>query len=198
VTRLIRIAVLGLCASFCFAQAPALSAILGEELNRNFQILKEKADPPPYFMSYTVTEQEACSVTATLGALQGSTCSRSRLLDVSLRVGSPVLDNYHRAQGDRPVFTAAVQIPIEDNPAAIRQRLWLETDRIYRLAAERFIKIQTSTQVRLAASDLPPDFTVEKPAAMMDCVSQIPTVALGMSSVIRVPPVQFPGDVYLA
>ena len=118
-TRLVRLVVLGLCVSFCFAQAPSLTGILGEELNRNFQILKEKGDPPPYFMSYTVTEQEACSVTATLGALQSSICSRSRLLDVSLRVGSPALDNYHRSQGDRPVFTSAVQIPIEDNPDEI-------------------------------------------------------------------------------
>jgi predicted Zn-dependent protease len=170
VTRLIRIALLGLCASFCFAQAPALSGILGEELNRNFQILKEKGSPPPYFMSYTVTEQEACSITATLGALQSSICSRTRLLDVSLRVGSPALDNYHRSQGDGPVFTAAVQIPIEDNPAAIRQRLWMETDRIYRLAAERLIQTQTSTQVKLAAGDAPPDFTLEKPVTYSEAV----------------------------
>ena len=99
---------LGFLASLSFAQTVTLSGILSDELNRNFQSLKEKGDPAPYFMAYEVTEQEACSVAATLGALQGSSCGHGRVLDVTLRVGSPKLDNYHRAQGERPGQQAIV------------------------------------------------------------------------------------------
>ena len=40
------------------AQPSVLLDAMSQELNRNFNILKEKADPPPYFMSYEVTESE--------------------------------------------------------------------------------------------------------------------------------------------
>ena len=48
-------------------------------------------------------------------------------------------------------------------PNAIKRRLWLETDRAYRAAAERFIRIKTNTQVKVAAEDDSDDFSTEKP-----------------------------------
>ncbi len=184
-TRLFRILAGSALGLTCFAQTTPLSGILAEELSRNFQTLQSKSDPAPYFISYAVTEQETCAVAATLGALQSSSCSHSRQLDVSLRVGSPKLDNYHRVQGERAVFTGAVELPIEDEPAAIRRRLWLETDRIYRQAAERFIKIQTSTQVRVASEDTPPDFTSEKPSVYSEPVQPLTFAAQEWESRVR-------------
>ena len=99
-----------------------------------------------------------------LFAVQSSGCAQSRALDVTVRVGSPKLDNYHRVQGDRGAFTSAVPLPIENGVGAIRQRLWLETDRIYRAAADRLIKIRTSSQVQLDREDSAADFTDEQPA----------------------------------
>jgi predicted Zn-dependent protease len=168
VTRLLRVFSLALVATLCFAQSPALLTILSDELNRNFQSLKEKGDPPPYFMAYEVTEEEGCTVQATLGALQASMCGRTRQLDVTIRVGSPQLDNYHRVEGERPVFTSAARLPIEDVPGAIRQIVWRETDRVYRMAAERLIKLKTSTQIQVASEDQSADFTVEKPSVFAE------------------------------
>lgn len=167
-TRLLRVFSLALVATLCFAQSPALLTILSDELNRNFQSLKEKGDPPPYFMAYEVTEEEGCTVQATLGALQASMCGRTRQLDVTIRVGSPQLDNYHRVEGERPVFTSAARLPIEDVPGAIRQIVWRETDRVYRMAAERLIKLKTSTQIQVASEDQSADFTVEKPSVFAE------------------------------
>ena len=62
---------------------------MGEELNRNYGILKEKADPPPYFMSYEITEEEYHVVSASLGAITTSSGGKGRNLDVSIRVGQP-------------------------------------------------------------------------------------------------------------
>jgi TldD protein len=166
------LALLCLAASLAAAQTPAEpagkpSALLNamtQELNRNFTVLKEKADPPPYFLSYEVTEVEYGSVSGTLGTITSNTGGKSRALDVSVRVGSPKLDNYRRIRGDRGQFTSGALLSFEDEPNAIKRRLWLETDRAYRTAAERFIRIKTNTQVKVAAEDDSDDFSIEKPA----------------------------------
>jgi predicted Zn-dependent protease len=114
-------------------------------------------------MAYEVTEEEGCAVAATFGALQVSQCEQGRALDVTVRVGSYQLDNYHRAGGERPTFTTAARLPVDDTPEAIRLALWRETDRVYRSAAERLIRLKTSTQVRVAGEEEAPDFSEEKP-----------------------------------
>jgi predicted Zn-dependent protease len=145
-----------------FAQPfPVLNA-MGDELNRNFSALKEKADPPPYFLSYEITEQEFHVVSASLGAITSVNNGKNRNLDVSIRVGSPKLDNYHRVRGDRAQFTSGAAVSIDDDATAIRRRLWLETDRAYRAAAERLIKIKTNTQVKVAEQDKSDDFSSEE------------------------------------
>lgn len=146
---------------------------LSEELQRNFIGLKQKADPPPYFLSYEVTEQDFHVAGASLGALNSSGDSRSRFLDVSVRVGSPKLDNYHRVRGERAQFTSGVNVSIDDNVSAIRQRLWLETDRVYRLAAERLIKIRTNQQVKVAERDSSDDFSKEQPSTYTEPVHRV-------------------------
>ena len=151
-------------ASIAFAQPSVLLDAMSQELNRNFSVLKEKADPPPYFMSYEVTEQEVRSVSGTLGAITASEGGKDRFLDVSVRVGSPQIDNYHRVRGDRGQFTSGASLTYEDNVNSIKRRLWLETDRAYRTAAERLIRIKTNTQVKVAEEDNSDDFSTEEPA----------------------------------
>jgi len=132
---------------------------MAQELDRNFTALKQKADPAPYFLSYEVTEIAYRSVSATLGTISGDDSALSRTLDVSVRVGSPQMDNYRRIRGDRGQFASGALLTYEDNPNAIKRRLWLETDRAYRSAAERFIRIKTNTQVKVAAEDDSGDFS---------------------------------------
>lgn len=160
---ILRSLVLGAAACVLSAQTSPLLDILTAELDRNFRVLKEKGDPAPYFLAYAVSDTESGLVSATLGYLEGKSANRSRLLDVTVRVGTPQLDNYHRLPGDRPRFSAAVPIPLEDLPAPVRQIAWLETDRTYREAVQRLIRIRTSTQVKPAEEDPSPDFSIEPP-----------------------------------
>jgi predicted Zn-dependent protease len=161
----LRLTFLVAAAAIASAQPSVLLDAMSQELNRNFSVFKEKADPPPYFMSYEVTEQEFRTVSGVLGAITGSDGGKSRLLDVSVRVGSPKLDNYHRVRGDRGQFTSGASLTYEDNVNSIKRRLWLETDRAYRTAAERLIRIKTNTQVKVAEEDNSDDFSTEAPAA---------------------------------
>lgn len=151
------------------AEPSKLLDILQEELNRNFQVLKTKADPPAYYIAYAVSEVETEALAASMGTLAArSGRRRNRVLDVTVRVGSPQLDNYHTISGDFAQFTAGVPLAIEDDPNAIKVRLWRETDRCYRLAAQRLINIRTSKEVKVASKETSDDFSIEKPSVFSE------------------------------
>jgi predicted Zn-dependent protease len=150
-------------ASIAAAQPSVLLDSMSQELTRNFGVLKQKADPPPYFMSYEVTDQEFRSVSGELGSVTPATGGKTRVLDVSVRVGTPQMDNYHRVNGQAGRVTSGAAITYEDNANSIKRRLWLETDRAYRTAAQRLIQIKTNSQVRVAAADTSGDFSQEEP-----------------------------------
>jgi TldD protein len=135
---------------------------MNEELQRNFTVLKQKADPPPYFLAYEITDQQTDSASASLGVLDSSGSSRNRYLDVTVRVGDPKLDNFRRVRGERVEFTSGASVVVDDVPGALKERMWLETDRIYRAAAERLIKIKTNQQVKAADRDQSNDFSSEE------------------------------------
>jgi predicted Zn-dependent protease len=146
------------------ASPPALLDILNDELQRNFSVLKQKADPPPYYMAYTVTEEETQIVSASLGTLTSNHTTHLRYLDVTIRVGNSKLDNYHVVNGQRSRFTSGSVIPLDNVPDAIRQKVWLETDRTYRLAARRLIEIKSNAQSKLKQEDDSDDFSIEPPS----------------------------------
>ncbi|MBS1854867.1 MAG: peptidase U62 [Acidobacteria bacterium] len=154
--------------SLAAAQPSILLDTMSQELNRNFTALKQKAEPAPYFLSYEITEQQFKEVGGTLGTVDGTGGGKSRRLDVSIRVGDRKLDNYHRVRGDQGQVTSGAAITYEDSVPSIRNRIWLETDRAYRAAAERLIRIRTNTQVKVAQEDDSDDFSVEPAAAYVE------------------------------
>jgi TldD protein len=169
VVRIYRITLIfAVCAWSACADSSGILGVLSQELTRNFNTLKEKADPPPYFLSYAITEEDFALVSASFGAITSSNRSHTAGLDVSVRVGSPKLDNYHRVRGDRGQFTAGTAVVIEDSPLAIKRRLWMDTDRTYRLAAERLIKIRTNSEVKVKEEDQSDDFSPEAPAVFSE------------------------------
>ncbi len=168
-TIAVRAAVLALAGcALCGQQPSSLLKILDEELGRNFSLLKAKADPPPYFLSYTALEEESDVISASMGTLTNQSHTQARYLDVTVRVGTPELDNFHRINGGRQQLGSAVQIPLDGGPNAVKRIAWLETDRVYRLAAQQLIQIKTNQQVRVARQDDSADFSKERPAQYTD------------------------------
>ncbi len=109
------------------APSPLLATVQ-QELTREMGILG-KADPPAYFMSYTVTDSSRAEVTGSNGALLSSQENHSRWLEAQVRVGSYDLDNTHRVgngQADAP-GSYGEQIPIEDDAGVLRRAIWRET-----------------------------------------------------------------------
>ena len=145
-----------------FAQTP-LTKILLEELTRNFSILKQQGDPAPYFMAYGVTESESNVVEASGGSIDAQNQGHVRELDVTVRTGDAKFDNYRRVGNDQPRFTTGTPLALDDNPAAIKHAVWLSTDRVYRGAAQRLIRLQSDDKLRAAPQDASGDFSPAPP-----------------------------------
>jgi predicted Zn-dependent protease len=161
------LAVLVLAATCVSAQSPLIK-ILSGELDRNFATLKDKGNPAPYFMGYSVTDSESNTLSASDGAISSQNHNRARLLDITVRVGSPKFDNYRRVNGQIPNFSSTSSIALDDDPLAIRQAVWLNTDRVYRSGSQRLIQIQADEKLRAAATDGSDDFSVEKPQVFFE------------------------------
>jgi TldD protein len=143
---------------------------LAAELDRNFQALKQKGDPAPYFISYGVLEEESQSISASYGAIQSSGRGLRRQLDCSVRVGTRQFDNYHLVDGDRPRGTATASLPVEDAPAAINRIAWRVTDAAWRAAAQRYMRVRTAVEAKPKDAQAVDDFSEEAPSTSIQAV----------------------------
>ncbi len=146
------------------APGASLIQILKGELDREFGALKAKATPAPYYMAYEVTDEETEAASASLGALVQSNRNRSRGVDTTIRVGSPQFDNYHPYKGQQVRFTNFTALSLDDNPDQIRRTLWDETNRVYKVAARRYLQLKTDEQLLAQQNNKDADFSAE-PAA---------------------------------
>jgi TldD protein len=151
----------------CAQQTPSdpLLNAMQQELDRSLQNLK-KTPVPPYFISYQLTDNHALQVSASFGALTGSSDRATRLLDLDLRVGDYSLDSTHPIRDAGPLDDFADQferqkIPLENDPDALRVALWRETERKYRSAVQRLQHVKANVQVKVEAEDRSGDFSHE-------------------------------------
>lgn len=150
---------------------------LDAELVRSFEALKNRESEPLYFLSYRAIDSHGHSMSASLGALLGSDPSRSRGLDVEARVGSPKLDSTHQIRGafEFGAEPSSATLPLENDPDAIRAAAWRATDRAFKSAQERFLKVMTNESVKVEAEDTSDDFSLVPPSQYEE-----PTVSLDL------------------
>jgi predicted Zn-dependent protease len=134
-----------------------LKAMQGE-LSRATAALA-KTEPAPYFLSYTVYDQNMVVLVGAYGSLLTNAALQRRQADVTMRVGTPALDNTHgqsRASG-----VTSGTLPQGDDADALARVLWELTDREYKRAAPAFLNVKTNTAVRAEEEDKSPDFSKE-------------------------------------
>ena len=120
-----------------------------------------KSDPAPYFLSYTAYDQNLVILVGAYGSLLTDTVVQRRQADVTMRVGSPALDNTHgQARGSG--MTSGT-LPLGEDQDAIAHVLWELTDRGYKRAGPTFLNVKTNTAVRAEEEDKSPDFSKETP-----------------------------------
>ncbi|MEO0128020.1 MAG: metallopeptidase TldD-related protein [candidate division WOR-3 bacterium] len=144
-----------------FADNVVLNTMLNE-LNRSYRILNKQKPYPLYFLQYEIMDEHQILISAALGAITEEYEQKHRYLDVDVRIGSYKLDNTHEIRGAEEYdwWSSPVEVPIDDNPEALRLFFWTETDKKFKSAQERYIKILNERQVKVLESDTSPDFSV--------------------------------------
>jgi predicted Zn-dependent protease len=145
------------------APMPPVLTAMQEELDRSMAAMS-KAEPPAYYISYTIADRQYAEVSGSNGALLTSTDTNARWLEVQTRVGDYQLDDTHKLN-ERPSPTSPGTSAIIDNDIPVlRREIWRETDRQYRAATEALIRVKTSQQVQVQTTEgSAPDFSKEKP-----------------------------------
>jgi len=146
-------------------KSDALLSTMQQELERA-QASVGKLDPAPYFLSYAVYDQSVSTAIASQGALINSSHARRRTADVTVRIGSPALDNSHG--NERKSAISSGVLALEDNQDAIAHELWRLTYEEYRKASKAYVNVKTGTRVHVQEEDPSPDFSQEKPQVHAD------------------------------
>ena len=142
---------------------------MAEELKRNQTQLKLEDHGPPYFISYQVKDYDQRQVNARYGALYLDEVSRDRKVYVDVRVGTYELDNSVDEEMDfnfslkGTSYVSRKNAPIDDDPAALRNGLWLITDEKYKSALFNFLKKKGESVYVVLDPKKPHSFTREKP-----------------------------------
>jgi TldD protein len=142
------------------ATADPMLAAMQSELNRAKTDLS-KSDPAPYFLSYTVNDQDVTIIAGSYGGLLSDSAMRRRTVDVVMRVGTPELDNTHGQSRSSGMISGT--LPLDDDTDATARLLWELTDRGYKRAAPAYLNVKTTTAVRAEEEDKSPDFSKEVP-----------------------------------
>jgi len=144
------------------------------ELKRSAARLRLDGYDAPYFVAFQVKELRTSTVAARSGALVEDESRRSRRAAVDLRVGSYDLDSSSRDDGlhfvgqDGQTWIASREAPLEDDPVALRNALWLLADEKYKEALAAWFKKKSRGVYRAEEPDRAPSFSREEPQRHAD------------------------------
>jgi TldD protein len=144
-----------------------LSALV-DELSRSQKDLRLRGHEAPYFLSYAVRGVQSREVGAKYGAVFLDHARRDRRLQVDVRVGSYDFDNTGSQEmfdldGQDSGYSAGREAPLDDDPAALRNSLWLLTDDLYKKALSAYLKKKGKEVYRPDDPERPPSFSREEP-----------------------------------
>jgi TldD protein len=163
------------CRSQIHATYPNVLDAEKAELTHSLDQLKRQ-ELPPYFLSYEIIETHAATVAGSFGTLTHSGENKRRQLHIDLRVGGYALDNTRQVRGNpmNPVDRfSMIPIPIEDDPTAIRNVLWYQTDKKYKKAVEELTTVRTNSQVKVDQEDKSADFSKERAEQSVDAIAPL-------------------------
>lgn len=146
-----------------------LVTILEEEIQREMEYLK-KQEVPAYYISYRVDEVYNSNLYTSFGSLAYSYDNKASYLTVTVRVGSPELDNFHPLRGDNSGYSMPLQVdlPGVEAPLAIKQVLWGATTAAYQAAVANYAKVKANVATKVDEEDKSPDFVIGAPNVSVD------------------------------
>ncbi len=154
---------------FADSTGDLLFKVMEDEAQRNKSQLVMENLERPYFISYTIDDYQQLEISASLGTLVESHLERGRYLTTDLRVGSFQLDNSNFAGGFAGFGADFTLLPVDDDYDAVRNKVYLATDRVYKSALETLSKKRAYLQTRIMPDrpddliKLPPNKFLDKP-----------------------------------
>lgn len=136
------------------AENDALLRLLRQEMQQQFDSL-QKTDHPPYYMAYRVNETTEHLMSANFGPIYANNSSKTAILTIEIRVGSPETDNYHYFN-NRNTYLKQIPLPIEENESLVRKIIRKETQEALQEA------VLQSVENHVKANVLNPDDNQEK------------------------------------
>lgn len=137
-----------------------------DEVVRNYNKLYDKEFSKPYFISYSVYDNEVCGIDASFGGIKSTYNSKKRIAKIDLRIGNSDFDNSNfitEINNFKPDYS---YINIEDNYDAIRWGLWYLTDEAYKNACETLSRKKAYRQKR-DIKELYPEISFTKPVNLL-------------------------------
>jgi predicted Zn-dependent protease len=144
------------------------------EAGRSMERLRIEGYEAPYFVSYAMKELRQESVSGRYGAVFDDESRFDRKLYVDVRVGSYDLDSSGRDElsmflgSEGQTYFASRDAPVEDDPSALRNALWLLTDEKYKEALSSYFKKKSKGVYRSDEAERAPSFTREAPQKHVD------------------------------
>jgi predicted Zn-dependent protease len=175
------------------AQDDVVGRAMRDELARTMGSLRLNQLERPYFVSYSVEQEESVQATASYGSLLSSGASRGpRQLSVEVRVGDYAFDNTNAiAMGRFGGFGLSMRtlegsntLPRDDNYREIRRRIWLSTDGAYKVALEELAAKRAALLNRTRSTPLA-DFSHETPTHTTDTTSSAPVDRAAVEDLAR-------------
>lgn len=156
------------------AQDDVLLNTLDNELSREMEALR-KAEIPPYYINYRVNEIQVLMINSSFGSLVQSVQDKARVLTTSVKIGDYSVDNSHdidhRSRGFRDEMGGGGELllPVDNEPAAIKQFLWRATESSYKRALSTYkdVKKELESATTKKKTDVA-DFSREKPSLFYD------------------------------
>jgi predicted Zn-dependent protease len=151
--------------TFAFGQAPAdndhtLQAMRDEmaRAKTRLELKLPQSETPvrPYFVEYRLLDLDVREVVGQFGALMSTNRNRSRVMNVSARIGDYKLDssNFVSDDGFRGFIGPTGSVGIDRDYDSLRQDLWIATDQAFKEAAETYSRKQAYLSSLARASDI--------------------------------------------
>lgn len=152
------------------------------ELARSMERLRLKGYEAPFFASYRLTEERHLELSGRHGAIFGDRERRDGDLFVDVRVGSYLLDSSLPDENtvviggpdEGPTWFAPKEAPLDGDPIALRNALWLATDEKYKEALAGYLKKRSKAIYRDEDPDRAPSFSHEIPVEKVGPILPFP------------------------
>jgi TldD protein len=148
------------------SQDPVLRAMKAE-MERSKEQLRLETMQRPYYIEYNILDLEIYGAEAAFGAVRAEQRQHARLLRAVVRIGDYKQDSFFGA-GEGSVDL----VPVDDDVAALRQQLWLTTDRAYKAAIESLTRKQAALK-QFEGEKLPDDFSREPVSQLIAPVAKL-------------------------